>query len=280
MEKRYKAKAAGLIGLTVLSCATMFVSLTAAWFTTITNAQAKTQVFAVSDDDALDVDFQIYEFDEDNLTGRIAEDKVLKDENQNDVFTSKFALPQYDSFIPERNVHNNKILRIEVKSNGTTDENSRFSLRVPCSGDFLDNESMVTRSMSNIIGFKYFLKHELPNPSSLDESNASSVYDGAYNVFENIQNTKSYVTINTVGGEEIGTKVEDNVIIFSNLDVDENAADATTVLYLEYFYKENLVDYYFEHSKDEKATAENLESYSISFNCDITKLQFFAGGTN
>ncbi len=280
MERKYKAKAAGLIGLTILSCATMFVSLTAAWFTTIRNAEAATQAFAVSDDDALDVDFQVYEYDQDNLTGRVAEDRVIKDEDKNDVFTSKFALPQYDSFIPERNVYNNKVLRIEVKSNGTTDASSRFSLRVPCSGSFLDNQSMVTRNMSNIIGFKYFLRHELANPSAFDESSAESIYDSAYKVFEGIDDTKSYVSLSGALGQEVGTKVEDNTIIFNNLDVDETADDQVTVLYLEYFYKDTLVDYYFEHSSDEKATADNLESYSISFICDITKLQFYAGGTN
>lgn len=278
MEKKYKMKAAGLIALTCLSCATMFVSLTAAWFTTLRNAEAATQAFAVADDDALDVSFQVYEYDQDNLTGRIAEDRDFIDDGGNRVVSSKFALPQYDSFIPERNAYNNKILRIEVLSKGTTNSDSRFSLRVPCSGSFLDGEDNVTRNMSNIIGFKYFLKHELPNPTSFNESSASAVYDNAYKVFENIESTKSYVTLNTVAGHEVGSKVENNTIVFDNLDVDENNEDATTVLYVEYFYKENLVDYYFDHSNDQKATADNLESYSISFNCDITMLQFFAGG--
>jgi len=280
MERKYKVKAAGLIGLTVLSCATMFISLTAAWFTTLRNAEAATQAFAVSDDDAIDVSFQVYEYDQDNLTGRIAEDRTIKDEDEHDVFTSKFALPQYDSFIPERNVYNNKVLRIEIKSNGTTDSNSRFSLRVPCSGAFLDDDDMVTRNMSNIIGFKYFLRHELTSSSSLDETTASSIYDSAYNVFENINETKSYVSISTSSGQEVGTKIEDNTVVFDSLDIDEAAEDKTTVMYLEYFYKDTLVDYYFEHSTDEKATADNLESYSISFTCDITKLQFFSGGLN
>lgn len=279
MDKKYKMKAAGLIGLTVLSCASMFVSLTAAWFTSVRNAETATQGFQVAQDDSLEVGFEVYEYDEDNLTGRVAEDRVVEDENNNKSFYSKFALPQYDSFITERNVYNNKILRVEVLSKGTTDSTSKFSLSVPCSGNFLDKDDMVTRNMSNIIGFKYFLKHELANPSSIDETSASKIYDSAYGVFSTINDTKSYVEINNVNGKEVGAKVENNTIVFENLDIDENAADSTTVLYLEYFYKENLVDYYFEHSNDEKATADNLYSYSISFNCDIVKLQF-AGGAN
>lgn len=279
MDKKYKKKAAGLIGLTVLSCATMFVSLTAAWFTTITQAQTATQGFQVSQDDSLEVGFEVYEYDEDNLTGKVAVDRTVLDEDQNPVYYSKFALPQYDSFIPERNIHNNKVLRVEVTSKGTTDSSSKFSLSVPCSGSFLDKDDMVTRNMSNIIGFKYFLKHELANPSSLNEGTAGSIYDDSIKVFNTINDTKSYVALNNVNGQEVGAKVENNTIVFENLDIDENASDSKTILYLEYFYKENLVDYYFEHSNDEKATADNLESYSISFNCDIVKLQF-SGGSN
>ena len=85
--------------------------------------------------------------------------------------------------------------------------------------------------------------------------------------------------------EELIYKLKQEIIEVLNLedmkpeDIDENASDSKTILYLEYFYKESLVDYYFDHSLDEKATADNLESYSISFNCDIVKLQF-SGGSN
>ncbi len=49
MEKRYKRKAAALMGLTVLSCGTLFVSLTAAWFTTLRQAQNNTEGFKIGD---------------------------------------------------------------------------------------------------------------------------------------------------------------------------------------------------------------------------------------
>lgn len=285
MNKRIKYKAISMVFMSALSSMAMFTSLTAAWFTTVRNADAAANTFVVKDDDALDVDFEVYEYDEDNLAGRIATDKTVLNENGQEVLTSKFALPQYDSFIPERNVYNNKILRIEIKSKDITDSNSRFTLNVPCRGSFLDNENMVVKNMSNIIAFKYFFKHELPNNSNFDESTPETIYKSAYSVFETINDSKSYVTLDSkiaLDGsiETVGTKVEGNTIVFADLDIDEKAEDATTVMYLEYFYKDTLVDYYFDNSRDEKATADKLESYSVSFVCDITKLQFGAGGAN
>lgn len=284
MKKRYKYKALTLVFINVLSCLAMFTSLTAAWFTTVRTAEATGQIFQVTDDDQIDVSFEVYDYDLDNNVGKVATNQTTKDENENNVFVSKFALPQYDSFIPERNVYNNKILRIEILSKGNVDASSKFVLNVPCSGAFLDDEEMVTKNMSNIIGFKYFFKHELPASAALDESTPSSIYDGAYRILEGINDYKSYVSVNLQddgngSSSLVGSKVEGNTIMFNNLDIDETAADHITVMYLEYFYQDTLVDYYFEHSHDKKATADDLESYSVSFACDIVKLQFSAGGS-
>lgn len=281
MERKYKVKALALVCLNVLSCTTMFVSVTAAWFTTVKSAEAAAQIFKTQSDDRLDVSFEIYDYDLDNMTGKVATDSITKDDKGRDVFVSKFALPQYDSFIPERNTYNNKILRIEILSKTNIDSTSKFSLNIPCSGSFLDGESNVTRNMSNIIGFKYFFKHELPNPASLNESSPGSIYAGAYSVFNGIEESRSYVTINDEpNGSKTGGKIQENAILFDELDLDENASDAVTVMYLEYFYKEDLVDYYFDHSTDKKATADDLASYSVSFACDIVKLQFNVGGND
>lgn len=247
--------------------------LTFAWFTAKQRADNGMNNITAVSDDPIDIDFEIYEYDEDNLTGRVAVDSTTVDEESNEISVSRFALPQYDTFIPERNTYNNKIMRIEVTSKGEVDSTSKFSLDIKCTGSFTQNiagEDKVTRNMSNIIGFKYFLRHELADQSVLNESSAGSIYDDAYAQFSSITTSYSYVTV----VNNVGSKVSDNKIALPLMDIDENDAEHKTVLYLEYFYNEDLVDYYFEHSTDSKPTADNLESTSISFACDISNLTF------
>lgn len=271
MKKKVLAALGSLIAMNVV-CLSM---LTFAWFTANQRADnAMNQIVAISDD-PLDVDFELYEYDEDTLTGRVAIDRKesLEDGTERDI--SRFALPQYDTFITERNTYNNKILRIEVSWKTTADSNTKFSLDIPCSGDFTSNvggEDKVTKNMSNIIGFKYFLRHE--TNAILDESSAGSIYDSAYSVFGNIDEKVGYVSVEG----EVGTKVNDKTIHLSDLDIDESATDNKTILYLEYFYDESLIDYYFEHSEDSKPTADNLASNAISFSCDILRFEFIGDG--
>ena len=95
--------------------------------------------------------------------------------------------------------------------------------------------------MSNIIGFKYFLRHDLD--VELDESTAGKIYDSAYSVFDGINDKVGYVNVDS---NKVGSKLDDKTVHLSNLDVDENATDNKTILYIEYFYDESLIDYYFE----------------------------------
>lgn len=247
--------------------------LSYAWFTAKQRVDNGMNSITAVSDDPIDVTFELYEYDEDNLTGKVATGSNALDENNNEISLSRFALPQYDTFITERNTYNNKIMRIEVKSNGNVDSSTKFSLEIECDGAFVENvngEDKVTRNMSNIIGFKYFLKHELANASTFSEATPGAIYDNAYAAFNNITTEYSYVSIESGSG----VKVSNNKIQFPAMDIDENAADSVTVLYLEYYYSQDLVDYYFEHSNDQKPTAANLESTSINFACDITTFTF------
>ena len=268
MKKSVVAALSSLLAMNVV-CLGM---LTFAWFTANQRADnSMGQITAISDD-PLDVDFEIYEYDEDNRTGRIAVDKIETLEDGTEKETSRFALPQYDTFITERNTYNNKILRMEILWKSAADSSTTFSLDIPCSGDFtskVDGVDKVTKNMSNIIGFKYFLRHDLD--VELDESTAGKIYDSAYSVFDGINDKVGYVNVDS---NKVGSKLNDKTVHLSNLDVDENATDNKTILYIEYFYDESLIDYYFDHSEDSKPTADNLASTAISFNCDILRFEF------
>lgn len=247
--------------------------LTFAWFTANQKVDNGMNNITAISDDPIDVSFELYEYDEDNLTGRIAVDSTTTDESENEITLSRFALPQYDTFITERNTYNNKIMRIEVTSKGEVDSSTKFALDIECTGSFTENvsgEEKVTRNMSNIIAFKYFLRHELSDSSLLNETTAGNIYDSSYSIFSGITTSYSYVSVE----DNVGTKVSNNKISLPALDIDENDENHVTVLYLEYFYDENLVDYYFENSNDQKPTADNLESTTINFACDIKNFTF------
>ncbi|MCQ2771681.1 MAG: hypothetical protein MJ238_00170 [Bacilli bacterium] len=262
MKKSVVAALSSLLAMNVV-CLGM---LTFAWFTANQRADnSMGQITAISDD-PLDVDFELYEYDEDNRSGRIAVDK----EKTGD----RFALPQYDTFIKDRNVHNNKILRMEIISKGDTSSDTTFNVDIPSNGDFTDSNDHVCNNMSNIIGFKYFLKHD-SIAGALDETSASTIYDSAFDIFDTIDTSFSYVTVS----DGVGTKAIDKTIHLRNLDIDETADDKITVLYIEYFYDETLVDYYFDNSDVGQITADNLEGTAISFDCDIVRFEF-AGEAN
>ena len=260
-----------LLGIGTLGTATF------AWFTTVRAVQLGYTGVQVMNTDDLRITYKFYGYDDDTRQG-----KELSFEGGNpDPF-----LEEYDSFIPDRNEHNNRIVKIDVETIREQTEARYLQLALSCTQDFCSakegGKNYVSPYISNIIYFRAAVASIDGKAAGSDEwytalhaaKDANAIYTSAVDFF----NKKSLPVSTFVSNYENANSITDvkknaNLTISSKaLGVSLPAGTKTATFYVEYNYSSTLIETYQKRSYfDDTAwgTTDILKGDSISFANDI-----------
>ena len=261
-----------LLGIGTLGTATF------AWFITVRAVQLGYTGVQVMNTDDLRITYKFYGYDDD-----IREGKALSFEGENpDPF-----LEEYDSFITDRNEHNNRIVKIDVETIRVQTEARYLQLALSCTQGFCsakeDGKNYVSPYISNIIYFRAAVASIDGKAAGNDEwytalhaaNNANAIYTSAVNFFKNEgvaattfvgDNYESAASITDV------MKTKDLTISSKALGVSLPAGTKNATFYVEYNYASDLIETYQTKSYfDDNAwgTVDILKGDSISFTNDI-----------
>lgn len=258
-----------LLGIGTLGTATF------AWFTTVRAVQLGYTGVQVMNTDDLRITYKFYGYDDDTRQG-----KELSFEGGNpDPF-----LEEYDSFIPDRNEHNNRIVKIDVETIREQTEARYLQLALSCTQGFREEKNgnnYVAPYISNIIYFRAAVASIDGVAAGGDEwytalaaaKDANTIYTSAVNFFN-----KKSLPVTFVSNYENANSITDvykttNLAISSKaLNVSLPAGTKNATFYVEYNYSSTLIETYQKRSYFDDAawgTTDILKGDSISFANDI-----------
>ena len=260
-----------LLGIGTLGTATF------AWFTTVRAVQLGYTGVQVMNTDDLRITYKFYGYDDDTRKG-----KELSLEGQNpDPF-----LEEYDSFITDRNEHNNRIVKIDVETIREQTEARYLQLALSCTQGFREEKNgnnYVAPYISNIIYFRAAVASIDGVAAGSDEwytalaaaKDANTIYTSAVNFFKKKELAAStFVGSNYESAASI-TAVEKttNLTISSKArGVSLPAGTKKATFYVEYNYSSTLIEAYQKKNYFDDAawgTTDILKGDSISFENDI-----------
>ena len=260
-----------LLGIGTLGTATF------AWFTTVRAVQLGYTGVQVMNTDDLRITYKFYGYDDDTRQG-----KELSFEGGNpDPF-----LEEYDSFIPDRNEHNNRIVKIDVETIREQTEARYLQLALSCTQGFREEKNgnnYVAPYISNIIYFRAAVA-SIDGKAAGDDAwytalhaaaNANTIYTSAVNFFKNEEvPVSTFVGSNYDSAASITavTKTKNLTISSRTLNVSLPAGTKNATFYVEYNYSSALIEtYQTKNYFDDAAwgTVDILKGDSISFTNDI-----------
>lgn len=258
-----------LLGIGTLGTATF------AWFTTVRAVQLGYTGVQVMNTDDLRITYKFYGYDDDTRQG-----KELSFEGGNpDPF-----LEEYDSFIPDRNEHNNRIVKIDVETIREQTEARYLQLALSCTQGFREEKNgnnYVAPYISNIIYFRAAVASIDGVAAGSDEwytalaaaKDANTIYTSAVNFFN-----KKSLPVTFVSNYENAHSIMD-VYKTTNLAISSKALNVSlpvgtkkATFYVEYNYSSALIEAYQKKSYFDDAawgTTDILKGDSISFANDI-----------
>ena len=260
-----------LLGIGTLGTATF------AWFTTVRAVQLGYTGVQVMNTDDLRITYKFYGYDDDTRQGK----ELSFTGNNPDPF-----LAEYDSFITDRNEHNNRIVKIDVETIRQQTEARYLQLALSCQQGFYeekDGNNYVSPYISNIIYFRAAVASIDGVAAGSDEwytalhaaNTADTIYTSAVNVGKNEGLAAStFVGSNYESAASI-TAVEKtaNLTISSKaLGVSLPAGTKKATFYVEYNYSSTLIEAYQKKNYFDDAawgTTDILKGDSISFENDI-----------
>ncbi len=261
-----------LLGIGTLGTATF------AWFTTVRAVNLSYTGVQVMNTDDLRISYKFYGYDEDTRQGK----ELSFTGAEPDPF-----LGEYDSFITDRNEHNNRIIKIDVQTIREQTEARYLQLALSCTEGFYsakaDGNNYVSPYISNIIYFRAAVASIDGIAAVADEwytalasaSDANDIYTNAVAFFKNER-----IEASTFVGKNYGTaasitevqKAPSLTISSKTLDVSLPAGTKNATFYVEYNYSSDLITKFQEKNYfDDNAwgTTDILKGDSISFANDI-----------
>ena len=258
-----------LLGIGTLGTATF------AWFTTVRAVQLGYTGVQVMNTDDLRITYKFYGYDDDTRQGK----ELSFTGNNPDPF-----LEEYDSFIPDRNEHNNRIVKIDVETIREQTEARYLQLALSCTQGFREEKNgnnYVAPYISNIIYFRAAVASIDGVAAGSDEwytalaaaKDANTIYTSAVNFFN-----KKSLPVTFVSNYENAHSIMDvykttNLAISSKaLNVSLPAGTKKATFYVEYNYSSALIEAYQKKRYFDDAawgTTDILKGDSISFANDI-----------
>ena len=260
-----------LLGIGTLGTATF------AWFTTVRAVQLGYTGVQVMNTDDLRITYKFYGYDDDTRKGK----ELSFTGNNPDPF-----LAEYDSFITDRNEHNNRIVKIDVETIRQQTEARYLQLALSCQQDFCvekNGNKYVAPYISNIIYFRAAVASIGREAAGNDKwytalhaaNTADTIYTSAVNFFKNEGLAAStFVGSNYESATSI-TAVDKNTnltISSQALGVSLPAGTKKATFYVEYNYSSTLIETYQKKNYFDDAawgTTDILKGDSISFENDI-----------
>ncbi|MGN1262282.1 MAG: hypothetical protein ACI4UT_04420 [Candidatus Enteromonas sp.] len=272
-----------LLGIGTLGTATF------AWFTTVRAVNLSYTGVQVMNTDDLRISYKFYGYDEDTREG-----KELSFTGTEDKPPDPF-LGEYDSFITDRNEHNNRIIKIDVQTIREQTEARYIQLSLECEKAFYETKEIkdaegnivegnyVAPFISNIIYFRGAVTSIGDDAAGADKwytalhksTTANDIYTNAVAFFKN-----KGIKASTFVGENYDTAAsitevqkETSLTISSkNLNISLPAGTKSATFYVEYNYSSELITKFQEKNYfDDNAwgTTDILKGDSISFANDI-----------
>ena len=258
-----------LLGIGTLGTATF------AWFTTVRAVQLGYTGVQVMNTDDLRITYKFYGYDDDTRQG-----KELSFEGGNpDPF-----LEEYDSFIPDRNEHNNRIVKIDVETIREQTEARYLQLALSCTQGFREEKNgnnYVAPYISNIIYFRAAVASIDGVAAGSDEwytalaaaKDANTIYTSAVNFFNKKSLPVTFVSNYENAHSIMAVYKTTNLAISSKaLNVSLPVGTKKATFYVEYNYSSALIEAYQKKSYFDDAawgTTDILKGDSISFANDI-----------
>ena len=260
-----------LLGIGTLGTATF------AWFITVRAVQLGYTGVQVMNTDDLRITYKFYGYDDDTRRGK----ELSFTGNNPDPF-----LAEYDSFITDRNEHNNRIVKIDVETIRQQTKARYLQLALSCQQGFYEEKNgnnYVAPYISNIIYFRAAVASIDGKAAGKEDwytalhaaNTADTIYTSAVNFFKKTELAAStFVGSNYESATSITavTKTADLTISSQSLGVSLPAGTKKATFYVEYNYSSTLIETYQKRSYFDDAawgTTDILKGDSISFANDI-----------
>lgn len=242
--------------------------LTFAWFISKTKEQTRASeisISAICDVEIVGNNVEIYGFDI---------------ENDVPILCDTYVLNPYDSFIPTRNAHNRKFLKMKISYPNYIPADNFLKITITCASDkYTGNDGFVLRDISNLVQFKYYDNKnqtirtekvmDADGETVLFEPTPTTIYNDCVEVFDEIDELDTFVS-NATTSTKSAVIVNDSAIpLTQNMD-----KSYSTELFIEYNYNDALAEYF----KDNCGTDFDISVFSgqnsIKFNPDILTIEF------
>lgn len=235
MKTRLKYKAFCMIFMTVLASLSMFVSLTAAWFVTVRNADVGTNGFQFNDTELIQgIKFYQYKssgngtisFNDEESPYEIGDGRYKADLGYYNLFESNYQTLMEITLTDEA-VSGQVSIELTAK---TFAEKSHLTANETGAPDYpLTNETGVYNSLSSIVDFFIFYESDLDFSSSSISLNRNDI--------KNVKNETTNKAISNFTNDK-GEIVSSKMISLARFKANEIAVGGTAKLYLMFDYNE------------------------------------------
>ena len=210
-----------------------------AWFAMNKDAAGSGVGIAVNTQDVLVYDPMVYRYDKE-MGAEVVET------------LSSIKMSEYDIVFSDRNAENPIYLELPLTGTDIMAGNA-FTVSLICDGDYLDENDLVEKNLSNIVSVKYCIKYS-KNGISYEELQRT-----------NFSNELLFVN----------NSIKNNTI---NFQVNGFTPSAQIYLYIKMDYNSGLVNKYIDDHKEENQSTLSFIANKIEFNGDIKMISI--RGTN
>lgn len=273
-QKKIMIIAAGILNIAIVLSAAAVA--TYAWYRAnagVDIASESVEIATTASDER--VEYKIYKYDETLSRGRAYTNP------------SDFTLPDYDTYITEKNAHANAIIRAEIITDQLDTSTYEWSIDVTRLASAFMTDNKIGKFTSNVIQLKAtvtkFLEHgeetytnntaSEANPAgahAIDETSDATIYSSATEYFASKNTPTTFVPIRYADN---GTPIisrddsEDSRTIVIVPGLPTGYSVDSVIMYLECSYHETLVDAYVSTNSTEGSTKYSLQG-------DISKILF------
>lgn len=273
-QKKIMIIAAGILNIAIVLSAAAVA--TYAWYRAnagVDIASESVEIATTASDER--VEYKIYKYDETLSRGRAYTNP------------SDFTLPDYDTYITEKNAHANAIIRAEIITDELDTSTYEWSIDVTRLASAFMTDNKIGKFTSNVIQLKAtvtkFLEHgeetytnntaSEANPAgthAIDETSDATIYSSATEYFASKNTPTTFVPIRYADN---GTPIisrddsEDSRTIVIVPGLPTGYSVDSVIMYLECSYHETLVDAYVSTNSTEGSTKYSLQG-------DISKILF------
>ena len=207
--------------------------------------------------DIVEDHFEVYYFDVD-------QDRAVEVDDD-------FILAPYNMFVPARNVYNRKFVRMSLRYPGNALSGDKLLLTLTCKGDLLKEDGITEAEfISNLIQFRFYDNFEGEIRKVGDDVTVQNVYEDCVNVFNNINQKITFVTLNSGGTATKSGKIVALTVEMPSLK--DKTKELRSDFFMEIDYSETLINYFKDHGAYNFDLSYFQTGSGVEFKEDIEKI--------